>query len=424
MDLSTRLKRELKRREKERALYDWQAHCRPSQRIPEGAWKTWLILAGRGFGKTRTGSETIRHLVETGKIKRIGLIGETMVEARQVMIRGNSGIMAVYPPKTGPRFVVSEGQLIWPNGAVATLYGGDSPDQLRGPQFDFVWIDELAKFRHGRDLWDQVQFCLRVGSMPRAMITTTPRPDPLMKALMVHKDTHVTRGSTWENARNLPKTFITSLKENYGDTLLGRQEIMGQMVEDQGPTLWDESLFHHVPEVPPMVKTLVAVDPAVTHGKNADETGIVVVAMDAQGQGYVLGDYSGRYAPEAWAARALWAHDHHGAQGIVVENNQGGDMVETILKSLDPQVTIHTVRARHSKNTRAQPIALLYQRKKILHVKGLRALEDQLVAFGESKGSPDRVDALVWGFSHLFYGKKVPQVQANAWSLASNPKDG
>lgn len=408
------LKEELKARKAQEKIYNWSLNARPEQQLPKGAWKTWLILAGRGFGKTRTGSETVRQLVQQNKVRKIALIAETELEGRHVLIEGMSGLLSVYPSRERPLYCSSTHQIHWPNGTVATLYSAERPDQLRGPQFDFVWIDELAKFKYAQSLWDQVQFCLRVGPHPRALITTTPRAIPLVKSLIASSTTHVTRGSTWENASNLPASFLESLKELYGHTTLGAQEIEGKIVEEKGPLLWDESLFRYVDSAPPLVRVVVAVDPAVTHTSTSDETGIIVVGIDAYHQGYVLADYSGKYSPEGWAAKALSAYEYFGAEKIIVENNQGGDLVTTVLHALNPHVKVHPVRAIHSKQARAQPISFLYHRQKIFHLPGLKVLEAQLISFGTTVKSPDRIDALVWGLSYLFYHSKNP-VHPRAW---------
>lgn len=395
--------------------FSWQKNARPEQLLPKGDWSTWLILAGRGFGKTRTGAEAVRFLVQTNKIRHIGLIAETDLEGRHVLIEGVSGLMAVHPLNERPLYSPSNHKLFWKNGATATLYSAERPDHLRGAQFDFVWIDELAKFKYGQNIWDQIQFCLRLGPKPQAIITTTPRSMPLIKSLLQLPTTHVTRGSTWHNKKNLPLSFLENIKTLYGQTDLGQQEIEGKIIDHQGPTLWDESLFQPMILKPSFVKVVVAVDPAVSQTKTSSETGIIVAGIDADNRGYILADYSGKYSPQEWAAKALSAYDHYGAIKIIVENNQGGDLVSTLLHALNPRVSIHTVRAVHSKNIRAQPIAFLYQQKKIFHAPHLHRLENQLVGFGHHKKSPDRVDALVWALTYLFYDKKSP-LSPKIWS--------
>lgn len=415
--LLQKLHAEYMHRQNTRQAYNWPTHARPEQLYPIGTWKTWLILAGRGFGKTRTGAETIRFLIDKGAIKRIGLIAETDLDGRHVMIEGASGLLSVYPDTQKPTYCPSTHQVRWKNGAIATLYSAERPDQLRGPQFDFIWIDELAKFKYAKEIWDQVQFSLRLGPHPQALVTTTPRPMALLKDLMAHPHTYVTRGSTFDNRAHLPASFLEALHDTYGNTPLGLQEIQGTLLQDDTSLFWHKGLIHITSDpLPAMESVVVAIDPAVSSHDHSDETGIIVVGKDLTGKGHVLADFSGKYTPEIWSAKALTAFHHFGAEKIVVENNQGGDLVTTVLNSLDASVSIVPVRATQNKQTRAQPIALLYHQGRISHQTGLHILEKQMLDFTRAKKSPDRVDALVWGLTYLFYTKKSI-FKPEAWFL-------
>lgn len=399
--------------------YYWQKKARASQQIPEGDWYAWLILAGRGFGKTRTGAETIREWVKSGQAKRIALIGATEDEVRQVMIEGESGLLAVHPPEERPYFLPSRKLLVWPNGACAQIFSGVKPDQLRGPQFDGAWIDELAKFPHPETLWQQLNFSLRLGKAPRVVITTTPRPLKLLKALMERegKDVVLTRGSSFENQENLSPTFLSMMEERYAGTRLGTQELYGEILENVEGALWT---YEHIEEAridvaPPLARIVVAVDPAVTSSEESDETGLIIAGVSADGKYYVLEDGSGRYPPIKWAKRAIDLYKRHKADRIIAEVNQGGDLVQTMIRSLDSEVSFQSVRATRGKFTRAEPVAALYEQGLVFHVspQGFSELEEQLCRYvpGGSLKSPDRLDALVWALTALqemrpFLGKK------------------
>ena len=400
--------------------WHWPFWARPNQLEPEGDWNTWLILAGRGFGKTRIGSETIRDWVcgktplAPGKCSRIALVAETAPDARDVMVLGESGLLAVHPKDFRPTYHPSKRVVVWPNGAQAWLYNAVEPDQLRGPQHDAAWCDELAKFRYMQETWDQLQFGLRLGEHPRAIVTTTPRPLPLIRKLIADEKTYVTRGSTFDNKDNLASTFLHQIQDRYGGTRLGRQELEGEILEDIPGALWNREAIDNarVAEAPPLERIIVAVDPAVSSNEGSDENGIVGVGLardaDAYPRGYVLADKSLRGSPEEWAKAAVSLYRELQADRIVAEKNNGGEMVEAVIRSIDRSVPVTLVHASRGKHVRAEPISALYEQGRIHHVGRFDRLEDQMCLFSidnlrdENNGSPDRVDALVWGLTELF----------------------
>lgn len=401
--------------------WKWRFWARPNQIEPEGKWATWLILAGRGFGKTRTGAETIRDWacgttpLGKGKVTRIALVAETASDARDVMVEGESGLLAVHPPDFRPIYSPSLRRVTWPNGAIATLYNATEPDQLRGPQHDAAWCDELAKWRYCQESWDQLQFGLRLGDNPRTIVTTTPRPLPLVRKLVADPMVAVTRGATWDNAGNMPVSFIREIEDKYAGTRLGRQELEGEILNDIPGALWSrESIDNHrLKDVPDdLERVIVAVDPATSANEGSDETGVVVVgfARDADGyaRGYVLEDGSLKGSPEEWARRAVNLYRKWSADKIVAEKNQGGDMVESIIKTVDRSVPVKLVHASRGKVVRAEPVSALYEQGRVHHVGRFDKLEDQMCLFSvdnfrtPAMGSPDRVDALVWGLTEIF----------------------
>lgn len=406
---------------KARLQYDWRFWARPNQIAPEGNWATWLILAGRGFGKTRTGAETIREWVcgptplAAGRCSRIALVAETAADARDVMVEGESGIMAVSPPDFRPTYQPSLRRLTWPNGAIATLYNATEPDQLRGPQHDGAWCDELAKWRYCQETWDQLQFGLRLGDHPRVIITTTPRPLPLIRRLVNDPKVVTTRGATWDNAANMPESFIREIEDKYAGTRLGRQELEGEILEDIPGALWTREAIdnHRLKDVPQdLERVVVAVDPAASAEEGSDETGIVVVALgrdkDGYARGYVLEDGTVKGSPEEWASRAVHLYRKWQADRIVAEKNNGGDMVASVIKAVDRSVPLTLVHASRGKYVRAEPISALYEQGRVHHVGRFDQLEDQMCLFSvdnfktPNMGSPDRVDALVWGLTSIF----------------------
>lgn len=331
------------------------------------------------------------------------------------MVEGESGLLAVHPPAFRPTYSPSLRRITWPNGAVATLYNATEPDQLRGPQHDAAWCDELAKWRYCQETWDQLQFGLRLGDRPRTLITTTPRPLPLIRKLVVDPRVYTTRGATWDNAANMPESFIREIEDKYAGTRLGRQELEGEILNDIPGALWTrESIDDHriKNDVPDLERIIVSVDPAASSEEGSDETGIVVVgyARDADGyaRGYVLEDGSLKGTPEEWASRAVSLYRKYSADKIVAEKNNGGEMVSSVMKAVDRTVPIKLVHASRGKYVRAEPIAALYEQGRVHHTGIFDKLEDQMCLFSTDNlkngnfGSPDRVDALVWGLTEIF----------------------
>ncbi len=386
-------------------------------------WNTWMVLAGRGFGKTRIGSEWIRSNVcgSTPMSRgpsdwgRIALVAETAADARDVMVEGESGILACHPKDFRPVYEKTNRKLTWPNGSVAFLYNATEPDQLRGPQHHAGWVDELAKFRYMQECWDQLQFGLRLGVHPKVLVTTTPRPLPLIKKLVNDEDTFVTRGATLDNAANLATNTLKQLYERYGSTRLGRQELEGEILGDIPGALWNRDSIDgaRIKEAPKdLERVFVAVDPAASSEENSDENGIVVVALardpDGYARGYVLEDGSLKGSPEEWARQAVRLYRKWSADKIIAEKNNGGEMVSSVIRAVDRSVPIKLVHASRGKVVRAEPISALYEQGRVHHVGMFDKLEDQMCLFSvdnirnSSTGSPDRVDALVWGLSELF----------------------
>lgn len=396
--------------------YNWRFWARPNQLAPEGDdWNTWLILAGRGFGKTRAGSEWIRELAHKYPGCRIALVAETAADARDVMIKGDSGLLSVDPELDEDCWSPTNRCLTWPNGTKAFTYNGTTPDQLRGPQHHFAWVDELAKFEYMQDAWDQLQFGLRLGEHPKVLVTTTPRPLPLIRKLVNDPDSVVVRGSTLDNQANLAKNTVKQLYDRYAGTRLGRQELEGEILDDIPGALWrrediDAARKREAPE--DLERVYVAVDPAASSEEGSDENGIVVVGMardeDGYARGYVLEDGSLRGTPEEWARRAIHLYRKWSADKIIAEKNNGGEMVESVIKAQDRSVPVKLVHASRGKIVRAEPISALYEQGRVHHVGMHDKLEDQMCIFSidnvrnSSTGSPDRVDALVWGLTEIF----------------------
>jgi len=415
-------------------LHTWELWARPNQLEPEAilpngeAWVTWLILAGRGFGKTRCGAETVIKWVREGHCKRIALVAEDSADARDVMVEGESGILACSPRDFRPKYEPSKRRLTWPNGAVATLFSAEDYDSLRGPQFDGAWCDELCKWRYAQEAWDNLQFGLRLGDHPKQIVTTTPKPIRLLKDIILRSDTTITKGTTMENLVNLAPPFRKAVVDRYSGTRIGRQELNAEILDDVPGALWsrtmiDESRIRPVDSVTPIqlphfVRVVVAVDPPKEVGENAAECGITVTAKDAQGHGYLLEDMSLAGSPEEWGRVAVQAYDEWDADMIVYEANQGGEMVAAVLRSAARSlkedgfrtadfVPLKDVHATRGKYVRAEPVSQLYEQKKVHHVGYFPELEDQLCEYtpdGSMGYSPDRMDSLVWGFTELLVG--------------------
>lgn len=451
----------------------WPFWARPNQLAPGGSWTFWLLLAGRGFGKTRTGAEWVNERVQNGQAKRIALVAPTAADVRKVMVEGESGLLAISPPWNRPLFEPSKLQLTWPNGAIAQLFSAEEPERLRGPQCDTFWADELAAWKKLQETWDMLQFGFRLGADPRGVITTTPKPLPIVKELVGDSrdadenkrgdkwtgQTVITRGSTYENKANLAPKFFQQIVTKYEGTRLGRQELDAHILDDMPGALWQrtsidanrisaisfpsiykeagvvpgldtgiediavlrgaaKAILERVPE--DLTRIIVAVDPNVSNDEGSDEIGITVSGKGLSGQGYVLADCSMRGSPNEWASAAVIAHDVFSADRVIGEANQGGNMVEytikTAAKSLREQgkresdfIAVTLVHATRGKVTRAEPASALYEQNRVTHVGTHQTLEDQMCLFTtdfdrKAMGySPDRVDSLVWGLTHLFH---------------------
>ena len=393
-------------------LEDWRFWARPEQIAPDGDWLAWVINAGRGFGKTRAGSEWVREQVNAGR-QRIALIGETYKDLVEVMVYGDSGIASVFPDHQKPKIVANPNvQITFHTGAVALGYNATQPDQLRGPQFDAAWADELAKWKKARETWDMLQFGLRLGERPQVLVTTTPRPIPVLREIMARKTTVVTTGSTFDNAANLAESFIAEIRDRYEGTRLGRQELFAEVLDDLPGALWTRPMFedHRIKAAPEMQRIVVAVDPSGTAGDSddGDSIGIVVAGKGVDGRAYVLADRTCKLSPDGWGRRVVAAYHEFGADRIVAERNFGGAMVQHVIRTIDSKASYKEVTASRGKVMRAEPIAALYEQGKVSHLGGLEALEDQCCLIGPDgyigEGSPDRVDALVWALSELMLG--------------------
>ncbi len=386
----------------------WSGIARAEQVPPaDDDWIVWLLLAGRGFGKTRTGAETVRALVETDKAMRIALIGPTAADVRGVMVEGESGLLSVHPPGPWPIYEPANHRVLWENGAVATCYSADEPRRLRGPQHDFAWADELAAWRYPQEAWDMLMLGLRLGDRPRVVVTTTPKPIRLIRDLVAAPTTRLTRGSTHDNKANLAASFISAIIAKYEGTRLGRQELNAELLEQADGALWTRQAIEaariDAGAAPELRRVVVAIDPAVTSGDHADETGIIVAGVGYDGLAYVVRDASGRFSPNEWASRAINLYRLHKADRVVAETNNGGEMIELTLRTVMPAVAFKAVSASTGKQARAEPVAALYEQGKVRHLGGFPALEDQMCNWEPGSGatSPDRVDALVWALTEL-----------------------
>lgn len=391
----------------------------PHQLPPEGSWRSWVVLGGRGAGKTRAGAEWVRMQVEgakpleKGRARRLALVGETFDQVRDVMIFGDSGIMACSPPDRRPQWKAGERKLVWHNGAEAQAFSAHDPEGLRGPQFDAAWVDELAKWKKAGETWDMLQFALRLGDEPRVCITTTPRNVPVLKELLLSPSTVVTHAPTEANRANLAASFLEEVRARYAGTRLGRQELDGVLLGDTEGALWTAEMLDMARAgTPPEVsRVVVALDPSVSAGEGADACGIVVAGVETTGpprdwRAIVLADCTVQgVGPTGWARAAIDAMDRFGAQRLVAEVNQGGQLVEDVIRQVDPMVPYKAVRAAQGKIARAEPAAALYEQGRVVHACGLDGLEDQMTQMTargyQGRGSPDRVDALVWALHEL-----------------------
>lgn len=409
--------------------WDWRFWARPEQIAPDGDWNTWLILAGRGFGKTRSGAEWVRETVNSGKVRNIALVAETQKDLEDVMVFGASGIANVFPDHQRPTITRKPIRVTFHNGAQAFGYNGTEPDQLRGPQFGAAWLDEFAKYRYAQEIWDQLSFTLREGVHPRALITTTPRPVPVLKDIIADPSTTVTRGRTADNRANLPARFLEAVHRKHEGTRLGRQELEAEILDDLPDALWPRELLDqckHRGALPEMKRIVVAVDPSGTKGKDAaktedmalgDDIGISVAGIGLDDIGYILADRTCNLSPDGWGNVAARAYHEFGADMIVAERNFGGAMVEHVIRTVDRNVPFKEVVASRGKIVRAEPVAALYEQHRVRHAGALSELEDQLADFSRSegyigRGSPDRADAAIWAITELMLDGSIYDIGA------------
>lgn len=402
-----------------RLHFEWLAWARDDQVSPLSTaagtpWHTWLLLGGRGSGKTRSGAEWVRAKalgredIAGEPARRLALIGLTIGQVRSVMVEGVSGLLTVHAPHERPRYDVARNEITWPNGAIAQMFAADDPDSLRGPQFDAAWCDEFAKWRRPAYAWDMLQFGLRLGTTPQAVVTTTPRGIQVLKQLIADWTTVTTRSRTLDNAANLAPGFLKQVMRRYGHTALGRQELEGEIVDQLDGGLWrrEQIAAQRVTAPPDLTRIVVAVDPPVTSNANSDACGIIVAGLGADNRGYVLADRTIRgREPIVWARAAVAAYRDYAADRIVAETNQGGDLVASVIRQVDENVPIRGVKATRGKWIRAEPVSTLYAEGRVLHVGEFVELEAQMCAFaadGLAQGkSPDRLDALVWAITDL-----------------------
>jgi len=412
--------------------YDWEFWARLDQLVPDrcpchrGDWATWLILAGRGFGKTRVGAETVRLWIRQG-YDRVNFIAATADDLRDTMVEGESGILSVCSKDERPRYRVSKRRLEWPNGAISLLFTAEEPERLRGKQSEKLWADEPASWRYDQDAWDMAQFGLRLGDNPQTVATTTPKPTKMIKAILADPTTHVTRGTTYDNKANLAPGFYTKIITKYEGTRLGRQELLAEVLDDNPGALWKLADIDgpRVAKAPPLARIVVAIDPSATSDEDSDECGIVVVGMDGRDipHGYVLEDATDIYSPDEWAKMAVILYHKWGADRIIGEANNGGDMIESVIRHQDANVSYKKVTATRAKAIRAEPAAALYEQHRVHHVGQFALLESELTQWNPKidKRSPNRLDADVWALTELFEGTDgwAQYVKNEAKSLAS-----
>ena len=389
-------------------LYDWRFWARDKQLPPAGEWFIWIILAGRGFGKTRTGAEMVRAWVRENPY--VNLIGATADDARDIMVEGESGILAICPSWERPIYKKSDRALEWPNGAKSLIFTADEPERLRGKQHMKLWADELGSWRYG-EAWEQAMLGLRLGCKPQGIVTTTPRPTPLIRALIADRRNHVTTGTTYENRGNLAAGFFEYVITKYEGTRLGRQELNAEILDDAPGALWKRAQLDalRVTDTPDLVRLVVAIDPAVTATEESADTGIIVAGLGADDHLYLLDDLSLKASPLVWATQAVTAYHTHHADRIVGEVNNGGDMIEATLRTVDARISYKAVHASRGKAIRAEPVAAYYEQGRAHHVGLFPELEDQLCQWVPGDKSPDRLDALVWACTELMEGPGTPE---------------
>ena len=401
----------------EHLLHDWRFWGRRDQLSPDGAWRRWVFMGGRGAGKTRAGAEWVSGEARYGRFGRIALVGPTFHDVREVMIDGQSGIRAL--PDKRPAYEASRRRLVWANGAEAHCFSAEDPESLRGPQFDAAWCDELCFWSYPDEALDTLEYALRLGDKPRMLVTTTPRPMPALKRVLSAPDTIATRASTWENRQNVARDFIAALNERWRGTARHRQELLGELIEDADGALWRRAALEALRRAPEGTfdRIVVAVDPPASIGANANACGIVAAGSRGEGRAriaFVLADASVQGAsPDQWALRAADLAHAVGAHCIVAEANNGGEMVRSVLRAAAPDMVVRLVRASEGKRARAEPIAALYAQGRVHHAAAFSALEDEMCVFGLEgfRGSPDRLDALVWALTDLFYGASAPRLR-------------
>jgi phage terminase large subunit-like protein len=399
---------------------DWQPFALPHQWPPQtggdgDAWTTWLLLGGRGAGKTFAGALWVKRLAESRPAPAgpIALIGETEHDVREVMIEGVSGVLRVHASHERPTWTPSRKRLEWSNGVIAQAFSAEDPESLRGPQFAAAWCDELAKWKRAQDTFDMLQFGLRLGDHPRQVITTTPRPTALIKRLVKEPKTAVTHAATIANARHLAPAFFDAVVSRYHGTRRGRQELDGEIIEERADALWSRALIEscRVDAAPQLYRIVVAVDPPASSTKGADACGLVAAGMAENGTIYVIADETAAgLTPAGWSRRAIALWRRLQADALVVEVNQGGDMVKAVIGEADPHVPVVSVRAKKGKWLRAEPVAALFEQGRVKLAGAFPALEDEMCDFGldglSSGRSPDRLDAMVWAVSALSFGAR------------------
>lgn len=397
----------------------WKDIARPEQLPPSGEWLVWSYLAGRGAGKTRSAAEWVNERAQQNPGTRIALVGRTPADVRDVMIEGESGILAVARGEDVPIYQPTKRRLTWPNGSTAQTYSAEVPSQLRGPQHHYAWADEAAAWTDARKgdvldtAWNNLMLGLRLGQSPRCVVTTTPKPNALIRTILARASTVVTRGTTYDNLKNLAPSFREEVLAAYEGTRIGRQELMGEVLEDVEGALWELALIDEdrVTTAPEMRRIVVAVDPSGGSGPNNDEQGIVVAGVGVDGGLYVLADRSCSMSPHGWASRAVGAYREFSADRIVAERNYGGEMVESTIRQVDKDVPVKVITASRGKVQRAEPVAALYEQHRVHHVGALPKLEDQMTTWTPQDGtSPDRLDALVWAVTEL-----TSDFNAQAW---------
>lgn len=394
-------------------------HARDAQLPPTGDWWVWLIRTGRGWGKTRTGAEFTSEIARCGTVEWIHLIAATAADARDTMVEGESGLLSVARNDFRPEYEPSKRRVTWPNGCTATLFTAEEPDRLRGPQCGFWWADEVAAWQYAEETWDNLQFGARLGDDVRGVVTTTPRPVALIKKLTRDPRVRQTFGSTFENEANLAGSFISAIRERYEGTRLGRQELAGELLEDNPDALWrrewiERDRIAKLPDGVHLSRVVVALDPSTT--TTGDEAGITVQARGSDSRFYAMADYSMQGSPDAWGKQAVAAYYAHNADVLVYESNQGGEMVASVIRSVDRSVNLKAVNASRGKVTRAEPIAALSEQGRISHIGHLPKLEDELCEWTPgTPNSPNRLDAYVWGMTEL----SEPQRRIGAATLKS-----